>query len=73
MKIAVWVLGLLLGIDALVFAYFSIFGAFYYYPDRYEYAFAATFYCFIVGLPILIAFAFVFARYRKLQKLNAKK
>lgn len=73
MKIAVWILGSLIGMDAIVFAYFNIFRASYYYPDRYEDAFTATFYCFVIGLPLLITFAFVYARYRKFQKLDAKK
>ena len=65
MKIALWSLGALLGLDAIVLSYFFIFRAAYYFPDRYEDAFAAAFYCGVTGIPLLIAFIVIFIQHKK--------
>ena len=65
MKTALWVLGALLAIDALELSYFFIFRASYYFPDRYEDAYAAGAYGGIVAIILMIAFALVLAEHLK--------
>jgi hypothetical protein len=57
MKKALWILGGLLMCDGLFLSYYHIFRRAYYFPDRYEDAFAATAYALLFGLPVLGAFA----------------
>ncbi|MBN2643191.1 MAG: hypothetical protein JXR78_16180 [Victivallales bacterium] len=59
MKTSLWVLGSLLAADALYLSYFYVIRADYYFPGRYEDAFAATFYALLLGLPVLGAFVVV--------------
>jgi hypothetical protein len=55
-KAALYILGGVLLADLLFIAYFWVLRADYYFPGRYEDAFAATFYALLVGLPVLGAF-----------------
>jgi hypothetical protein len=57
MKKALWVFGSLLVCDALFLSYYHVFRRAYYFPDRYEDAFAATAYALLFGLPVLGVFA----------------
>jgi len=59
MKAALWILGSLLAADLLFLSYFYVIRADYYFPGRYEDAFAATFYALLFGLPALGAFVTV--------------
>ncbi len=63
MKTALWILGALLGADALFLAYFYVIRADYYFPGRYEDALAATFFALLFGLPVLVAFMAVLLVY----------
>ncbi len=65
MKAALWILGSLLAADLLFLSYFNVIRADYYFPDRYETAFAATFYGLLFGLPVLGAFVAVLVLYVK--------
>lgn len=56
MKMALQILGLLLAADAIFLSYFYVLRADYYFPDRYEDAFAATVYGLLFGLPVFGAF-----------------
>jgi len=56
MKTVLWILGSLLVADVLFLSYFYLIRADYYFPDRYEDAFAATVYALLFGLPVLGAF-----------------
>ena len=63
MKATLWILGLLLMSDLLFVSYFHVFRRGYYFPDRYEDAFAATFYALLFGLPVLGSFVTVLVLY----------
>ncbi len=63
MKTALWILGSLLAADALFLSYFYVIRADYYFPGRYEDAFAATLYALLLGLPVLGAFVAVLVFY----------
>ncbi len=65
MKAALWILGSLLGADLLFLSYFYVVRADYYFPGRYEDAFAATFYALLFGLPVLGAFVTVLVLHLK--------
>lgn len=65
MKTALYILGGILVADSLFVAYFWVLRAEYYFPGRYEVAFAATFYALLVGLPILGAFVALLFVYLK--------
>lgn len=56
MKIALWILGVLLVLDLLFVSYFHVFRASYYFPDRYEDALQADVYALLFGLPVLGSF-----------------
>lgn len=56
MKAALWILGSLIAADAMFLSYFYVIRPDYYFPDRYEDAFAATFYALLFGLPVLGSF-----------------
>jgi len=56
MRIALWILGLLLVLDLLFVSYFHVFRASYYFPDRYEDALVADLYALLFGLPVLGSF-----------------
>jgi hypothetical protein len=55
----------LLAADALFLSYFYVIRADYYFPGRYEDAFAATFYALLFGLPVLGSFVTVLVLYLK--------
>lgn len=59
MKAALGILGGLLAADALFLCYFWVIRADYYFPGRYEGAFAATAYALLFGLPVLGAYVAV--------------
>jgi len=63
MKLTLWILGLLLLGDLLFISYFHVFRRGYYFPDRYEDAYLATFYAVLLGLPVLIAFLIIMGRF----------
>jgi hypothetical protein len=63
MKTTLWILGSLLGADGLFLSYFYVIRADYYFPGRYEDAFAATLYALLLGLPVLGAFVAVLVVY----------
>ena len=72
MKTALWILGSLLAADALFLSYFHVIRRDYYFPGRYEDAFAATFYALLVGLPVLGAFVAVMVIYlQKRRRFNS--
>ena len=56
MKAALWILGLLLTLDALYLGCFHVLRANYYFPERYEDAMGPTIYGLLVGLPLAGAF-----------------
>ncbi len=56
MNKALYILGGLLVIDIMAYLYFNVFRADYYFPDRYEEAFAATAIMLLLGLPVFGAF-----------------
>ena len=68
MKKALWILGALLVCDVLLLSYYHVFRRAYYFPDRYEDAFAATAYALLVGLPILGAFGTLLVLHIKRRK-----
>ena len=59
MKAALWILGSFLAADLLFLSYFCVIRADYYFPGRYEDAFAAIIYALLFGLPVLGAFVTV--------------
>ncbi len=61
MKTTLKILGGLLTADVLFLSYFYVVRADYYFPGRYEDAFAATFYALLFGLPVFGAFIALFA------------
>jgi predicted outer membrane lipoprotein len=63
MKAALWILGSLLVADLVFLSHFYLIRADYYFPGRYEDAFAATFYALLLGLPVLGAFVAISALY----------
>jgi hypothetical protein len=67
-KAALWILGGLLAADALFVSYFNVLRAGYYFPDRYEDAYAATFNALLFGLPVLGAFIAVLVFYLNRQR-----
>lgn len=65
MKSALYILGGILVADLLFVAYFWVLHAEYYFPGRYEVAFAATFNALLVGLPVFGAFVALLIVYFK--------
>lgn len=63
MKAALWILGSLLVADLIFLSHFHLIRADYYFPGRYEDAFAAAFYALLFGLPVLGAFVAVSVMY----------
>ena len=59
MKVALWILGGLLAADALFMSYVHILRRDYYFPGRYEDAFAATLWGLLFGASVLALFLFV--------------
>ena len=70
MKTALWILGSLLAADALFLSYFYLIRADYYFPGRYEDAFAATIIALPIGMLLLISFVLLLfiARARRLKR-----
>jgi len=64
-KTALYVLAGILVADLLFISYFWVLRAEYYFPGRYEDAFAATFYALLIGFPILGAFIALLIAYYK--------
>lgn len=54
MKVSLWILGCLLGVDVLFLSYFWVFRRDYYFPGRYEEAFAATACGLLAGIILII-------------------
>lgn len=63
MKKVLWILGSLLMADLLYLSWFYVIRADYYFPGRYEDAFAATLNALLFGLPVLGAFMAVLVIY----------
>jgi len=72
MKTALWILGSLLAADLLFLSWFYVIRADYYFPGRYEDAFAATFYALLFGLPVLGAFVAVLVIHLKRGRRSPK-
>lgn len=68
MKIALWIVGVLLVLDLLFVSYFHVFRASYYFPGRYEDALLPDLFALMFGLPLLVAFVVLLIDYLRRRK-----